>query len=71
WLYMSQNPHTSDSGTCYGDSGGPTFWQEPDGTELLVAITSWGDAVCGATGINYRIDIESSQSFIDSVIAGL
>jgi len=71
WLYMSQNVHTGDSGTCYGDSGGPTFWQKPDGTEVLVAVTSWGDMMCVATGINYRIDIETSRSFIDSVIANL
>src|SRR3989454_1834851 len=25
WLYMSQNNHHGDGGTCFGDSGGPTF----------------------------------------------
>ncbi len=69
WLYMSQNPSTSDSGTCYGDSGGPTFWQQPDGSEVLVAITSWGDAMCRATGINYRLDTPSSDAFLASVLA--
>jgi secreted trypsin-like serine protease len=40
---MSQNQATDDGGTCYGDPGGPAFWTEPDGTEILVGITSWGD----------------------------
>ena len=68
WLYMSQNPHTGDSGTCGGDSGGPTFF-EVGGAEVLVAITSWGDAACIATGINYRIDLASSQAFLADSIA--
>jgi secreted trypsin-like serine protease len=68
WLYMSQNPNTGDSGTCGGDSGGPTFF-EVGGAEVLVAITSWGDAVCLATGINYRMDLASSQAFVADAIA--
>jgi secreted trypsin-like serine protease len=70
WLHMSQNqaPGKGDSGTCYGDSGGPAFWTEDDGTEIVVAVTSWGDAVCVATGTNYRVDISDSLSFIDDVI---
>jgi len=70
WLHMSQNqaPGKGDSGTCYGDSGGPAFWTEDDGTEIIVAITSWGDAQCVATGTNYRVDIPDSLSFIADVI---
>jgi hypothetical protein len=71
WLRMSQNQATGDGGTCYGDSGGPAFWTEPDGTEILVGITSWGDAQCVASGFNYRVDIPETLSFIDDVIAGL
>ena len=68
WLYMMQNVHTGDSGTCHGDSGGPTFHN--DGTvEYLVAVTSWGDAPCVATGINYRVDTSSSLAFINQAVA--
>lgn len=58
WLHMSQNHATGDGGTCYGDSGGPTFWVDSDGeeTDMIVAITSWGDMSTVATGIAYRTD---------------
>jgi len=71
WLRMSQNPATGDGGTCFGDSGGPSFWTEPDGSEILVGITSWGDAVCVACGFNYRVDIPDTLDFIQDVIDGL
>jgi hypothetical protein len=71
WLRMSQNQATGDGGTCYGDSGGPAFWTEPNGSEILVGITSWGDAPCVSSGFNYRVDIPETLSFIDSVIASL
>ena len=68
WLYMSQNINAGSAGTCFGDSGGPTFYNDGT-TEYLVATVSWGDAMCVATNINYRADIASSLSFIQSVIA--
>jgi secreted trypsin-like serine protease len=71
WLRMSQNQATDDGGTCYGDSGGPAFWTEPDGTEILVGVTSWGDMQCVATGFNYRVDIPETVDYLDDVIAGL
>jgi hypothetical protein len=72
WLRMSQNQATGDGGTCYGDSGGPAFWTDPEtGTETLVGITSWGDVPCVASGFNYRVDIPDTLDFIDEVIAGL
>jgi hypothetical protein len=70
WLRMSQNHATDDGGTCYGDSGGPAFWNE-DGTKILVGVTSWGDAQCVATGFNYRVDIPETLDFLDDVIADL
>jgi secreted trypsin-like serine protease len=71
WLHMSQNSLQGDEGTCFGDSGGPAFWTEPDGTEILVGITSWGDAQCVATSFNYRVDIPETMDFIDSVLESL
>lgn len=65
-LVMSQNhaPGRGHAGTCYGDSGGPTFWTEPDGSEILVAITSSGDVPCVALGMAYRIDTPEVLDFI-------
>jgi secreted trypsin-like serine protease len=72
WLRMSQNQATGDGGTCYGDSGGPAFWIDPDtGTETLVGITSWGDASCVSSAFNYRVDIPETLGFIADVIADL
>ena len=68
WLYLSQNVHRNAGGTCTGDSGGPTFHATADG-EVLVAVTSWGDARCVATGINYRVDTSSARIFVDAMIA--
>jgi hypothetical protein len=71
WLRVSQNQATDDGGTCYGDSGGPAFWTEADGTEILVGVTSWGDSPCVSSGFNYRVDIPETLDFIDDLIAGL
>lgn len=71
WLVMSQNCARGNGGTCFGDSGGPAFWTEPDETEILVGVTSWGDQQCVATGFNYRVDIAETLSFINDVITDL
>lgn len=71
WLHMSQNIKQDNSGTCFGDSGGPAFWEEPDGSEILVGVTSWGDAQCVATSFNYRVDIPASLDFIYAAIEAL
>jgi secreted trypsin-like serine protease len=66
---MSQNAATDDGGTGYGDSGGPTFWIDPDTgeTDIVVAVTSWGDVPTVATGIAYRIDTSDALDFIAEV----
>ncbi len=72
WLRMSQNQATDDGGTCFGDSGGPAFWTDPDtGEEILVGITSWGDAQCVSSAFNYRVDIPQTLEFIEDVIENL
>src|SRR5438132_816288 len=69
WLYLSQNIHHGDGGTCYRDSGGPTFFVDPSShAEYIVATTSWGDGPCKATNNNYRLDIASSLDFIEAMI---
>ncbi len=52
-------------------SGGPAFWVAEDGTEIIVGITSWGDAQCIVTGYEYRVDIPQTLDFIGGVLATL
>ena len=68
YLRLSQNPSTGDGGTCFGDSGGPNFLTV-DGQQLLAAITITGDAVCRATNVDYRLDIQSASDFLAFVNA--
>ena len=70
WLYLQQNFATGDGGTGFGDSGGPTFWTDPEtGIDILVSITSRGDPVLVNTGVTQRIDIPESLLFIELVLA--
>jgi len=69
WLFLDQNPAHGNGGTAPCDSGGPTFWIDSQtGTELLVSISSRGDAAAAATGITYRTDTAEALEFIDWVI---
>jgi hypothetical protein len=71
WLFTLMNPATGNGGTGYGDSGGPAFWVDTDGTLVLVALTSRGDPNLVATNIAWRVDIPETLDFIASVIANL
>jgi secreted trypsin-like serine protease len=71
FLHLSQNINKGDGGTCFGDSGGPVFYTNSDGSETIVGVVSWGDAQCVSTGFNYRLDIATALDFIGSVIAPL
>jgi secreted trypsin-like serine protease len=45
--------HAKHGGTCFGDSGGPTFAAR---TNTVVAVTSYGfSSQCGGVGGVYRI----------------
>lgn len=68
YLRLSQNPATGNGGTCFGDSGGPTFLTV-NGEDLLIAITIAGDSVCRSTNVVYRLDIASAQAFLAAVNA--
>lgn len=64
---FSNNPGIG-GGTCYGDSGGPTFFQE---TNIIVAVTSFGWAKngnCIGNDFNFRTDVPSAQSFLTDVL---
>jgi hypothetical protein len=71
WLHLSQKAVFDESGTCFGDSGGPSFWIDSNGNEIVVAVTSTGDAQCVATGLNYRVDTPETLGWINEVIGSL
>ena len=57
-------------GTCYGDSGGPTF--APEDPNMTVAVTSFGWAKngnCVGNDFNFRLDIPPAQDFIYEILA--
>lgn len=57
-LLLSNNSKTG--GTCFGDSGGPTFY---DG--MLVAVTSFGyTATCAGHGGVYRLDTADDLNWL-------
>ena len=57
----------SDGGTCFGDSGGPTFdisTAEIAAENIIVAVTSFGlNYSCNASG-SYRIDQADDLQFL-------
>jgi len=62
-LHLLQNPvSTGQGGTCFGDSGGPHFWQD---TLIIASVTSWGDAVCRSNDMTQRIDIPSVLDWLE------
>lgn len=64
YLKLSSDPGKGNGsgGTCFGDSGGPTFLK---GSNVIVGITSWGvDGNCAGPGYAYRVDIAESLNFI-------
>jgi hypothetical protein len=67
FLRLSQNPSTGNGGTCFGDSGGPNFFNH-GGSRLLAAITITGDAVCRSTNVTYRLDIDSARGFLGAFV---
>lgn len=71
WLRLDQNTARGNGGTCFNDSGAPAFWTAPNGSEILVAITTWGDYMCKATGFYWRTDRQDSLDFINRTIQSL
>ena len=59
---LSVNNATGQGGTCFGDSGGPHFWQD---TLIIVSVTSWGDAICRALDMTQRVDIASVLDWLE------
>jgi hypothetical protein len=62
--FTNDNGAVHQGGTCFGDSGGPTFY---DGTNVVVAVTSFGlSPNCTGTDDEYRIDQPDDLAFLAS-----
>jgi len=48
-------------GGCFGDSGGPLLWGN---SNIIGAITSFGNSVCMGAGYYFRLDTAVAQDFI-------
>ena len=61
--YMVLSNNTATGGTCFGDSGGPTF--DNTTSNLIVAVTSWGqNGNCAGKGGVYRLDQPDDLAFL-------
>jgi len=61
YIQLSNNPSTG--GTCFGDSGGPTF--DTTDSLLVVAVTSFGYSPnCTGVGGAYRLDQPDDLAFL-------
>ena len=69
YLRISQNISTGSGGTCYGDSGGPQFIQDPaTGELLLVSVTVTGDMFCRSTNVTQRLDLPEIQAWLSQFL---
>ena len=66
-VVFSSNPGKhATGGTCFGDSGGPFFYED---TTTIVAVNSFGvNPNCKGTGGGYRIDQPDDLAFINGFL---
>jgi hypothetical protein len=66
YVLLSNNPGVPHpGGTCFGDSGGPTF--DDTNSNLVVAVTSFGfSSTCSGVGGSYRLDQPDDLAFLAS-----
>jgi Trypsin len=64
YVLVSNNPgKPHQGGTCFGDSGGPTF--DDTSSTLVVAVTSFGfSSTCSGVGGVYRLDQPDDLAFL-------
>jgi hypothetical protein len=64
YVLLSNNPgKPHEGGTCFGDSGGPTF--DNTSSNLVVAVTSFGfSSTCSGVGGAYRLDQPDDLAFL-------
>jgi len=68
YIHLNQNLARGNSGTGYGDSGGPTFLDTGSGP-VIVSVVSTGDIPCYATSVNERVDTDNAQDFLAPYLA--
>jgi hypothetical protein len=62
-LQTTANPGKGRSGICFGDSGGPAFYE---GTDIVVGIHSFvRNQNCKGTAYSYRVDTATSLEFLE------
>jgi hypothetical protein len=62
-LHMTANGGNGRGATCFGDSGGPIFY---DATNVIVAVTSFGHKFCVGSDYAFRVD---QQKVLDWIVA--
>ncbi len=60
---FSNNPGKGRGGTCFGDSGGPIFYQD---TAVVAAVASWGITPCIGVDYQFRVDTPPALDFINA-----
>jgi len=68
YIHLNQNIYQGNSGTGYGDSGGPTFVDTANGP-VVVSVVSTGDNPCWSTSVNERVDTANAHAFVDPYLA--
>jgi secreted trypsin-like serine protease len=68
YIHLNQKLAQGNSGTGYGDSGGPTFVDTGTGP-VIVSVVSTGDTPCYATSVNERVDTANAQTFLAPYLA--
>ncbi len=58
----SNNPGKTSGGSCYGDSGGPVFYQN---SNVIVSVVSWGITPCIGVDYNFRTDTPVALEFLN------
>jgi hypothetical protein len=65
-VQLTQSPGRGMGGTCFGDSGGPAFY---DATTTIVAVTSYGtNGNCAGAGWYFRIDQPDVLAWIEGFL---
>lgn len=68
YIHLNQKLSQGNAGTCYGDSGGPTFLTV-NGTQYVVSVVTTGDTPCKSTSVNERADTDNAHAFLDPYLA--
>jgi Trypsin len=58
--------HENKGGVCFGDSGGPDLL---GGTNVVLAVNSFGSGQCTSNSYSYRVDTAEALSWITSTVA--